>query len=333
MKKIVTIKDVAKKANVSVATISRTLNNDKNVSDKTREHVLEVIKELGYTPNVLGRNLRVSKTNCILVILPDMANTFYGEVIRGIDDIAVKNGYMTMISTTRSILDIENKYVSQLFNHSFDGMILASTEQSADDLSINSKRAPMVMCCEMKDGARISAVTINNRKAQFDAVEHLIRCGHRKIALITSVYSYSSNERTKGYFDALSRYNIPVNENYIIYGGYSYSDGFASASRLMSLNNPPTAICAISDILAVAVNNLLINIGMRPGKDVDVFGFDHTPVSQMASPQFNTVAQPAYDIGKSAMELLIKKMKNIDSEEELILLPHGLVTKNFHKVR
>lgn len=301
------------------------------MSEKTREHVLAVIKELGYTPNVLGRNLRVSKTNSVLVILPDMSNTFYGEVIRGIDDVAVKNGYMIMASTTRSILDIENRYISQLFNHSFDGMILASTEQSADNITINAKRAPMIMCCEMKEGAQISAVTINNRKAQLDAVEYLIRKGHRKIALITSVYSYSGNERTKGYIDALNKYNIPINENYIIYGGYEYNDGYTASSKLMSLPNPPTAICAISDVLAIAANNLVVKLGKKPGVDVDIFGFDHTPMSQVASPQINTVAQPAYDIGKNAMELLLEKIKNIDAENRLVILPHGLVIKNTHE--
>lgn len=139
---IITIKDVAKAANVSVATISRTLNNDKNVSEKTRKHVFEVIEALGYTPNVLGRNLRVSKTNRILTLIPDLSNAFYSEVIRGIDDFAEKYGYMTMISTTRGTLELEEKYIAQLFNKNFDGIILTSSEQTAEDLSNNAKKAP-----------------------------------------------------------------------------------------------------------------------------------------------------------------------------------------------
>lgn len=142
MDAIVTIKDVAREANVSVATISRTLNNDKNVSEKTRKHVMEVIERLGYTPNVLGRNLRVSKTNRILTLVPDISNTFYSEVLRGIDDLAEKNGYMTMVSTTRGDLDIELKYIMQLYNKNFDGIILTSSEQSPDELSSSAKKGP-----------------------------------------------------------------------------------------------------------------------------------------------------------------------------------------------
>ena len=208
MDAIVTIKDVAREANVSVATISRTLNNDKNVSEKTRKHVMEVIERL-------GRNLRVSKTNRILTLVPDISNTFYSEVLRGIDDLAEKNGYMTMVSTTRGDLDIELKYIMQLYNKNFDGIILTSSEQSPDELSSSAKKAPLVMCCEYKYGAEISTVLVDNRQAEYDACRTLIEKGHRKIALVTNAYSYSAKERTQGYIDALTEHSIPVDGQYI----------------------------------------------------------------------------------------------------------------------
>lgn len=333
MRTIITIKDVAKAANVSVATISRTLNNDKNVSEKTRKHVFEVIEALGYTPNVLGRNLRVSKTNRILTLIPDLSNAFYSEVIRGIDDFAEKYGYMTMISTTRGTLELEEKYIAQLFNKNFDGIILTSSEQTAEDLSNNAKKAPIVMCCEYKYGTDISAVLVDNRKAEYDAVTTLIEKGHRKIALVTNAISYSANERTKGYIDALQDHNIPVREEYIIYGGYRYHDGLEAASRLLHMQERPTAILSISDILGIAINNYIVSLGMTPGVDIDVFGFDNTTFSNVSTPPINSISQPAYEIGRTAMEILLKKIRKIDSKNEVIMKPHIIIDKNTHTVQ
>lgn len=332
MDSIVTIKEVAKEANVSVATISRTLNNDKNVSEKTRKHVMEVIERLGYTPNVLGRNLRVSKTNRILTLVPDISNTFYSEVLRGIDDLAEKNGYMTMVSTTRGNREIELKYILQLYNKNFDGIILTSSEQSPEELSACSRKAPLVMCCEYKYDTDISTVIVDNREAEYDAVCALIKKGHRQIALVTNAYSYSAKERTKGYFDALNQHAIPVNEHYIIMGGYEYRNGLEAAARLMNLKDPPTAILAISDLLGAAINNYIISIGLKPGVDVDVFGFDNTIFSGSSVPPINTIAQPAYEIGTTAMELLLKKIKEPSCKNEVVIKPHAIIEKNVHVI-
>lgn len=329
---IVTIKEVAKEANVSVATISRTLNNDKNVSEKTRRHVMEVIERLGYTPNVLGRNLRVSKTNRILTLVPDISNTFYSEVLRGIDDLAEKNGYMTMVSTTKGNREIELKYILQLYNKNFDGIILTSSEQSPEELSACSRKAPLVMCCEYKYDTDISTVIVDNRKAEYDAVCALIEKGHRRIALVTNAYSYSAKERTKGYLAALSDHAIPVIEPYIIKGGYEYIHGIEAAARLMDLRERPTAILAISDLLAVAINNYIMSIGLTPGTDIDIFGFDNTIFSSSSVPPINTIAQPAYEIGTTAMELLLKKIKDLSCENEIVIKPHAIIEKNIHPV-
>lgn len=333
MDAIVTIKDVAREANVSVATISRTLNNDKNVSEKTRKHVMEVIERLGYTPNVLGRNLRVSKTNRILTLVPDISNTFYSEVLRGIDDLVEKNGYMTMVSTTRGDLDIELKYIMQLYNKNFDGIILTSSEQSPDELSSSAKKAPLVMCCEYKYGAEISTVLVDNRQAEYDACRTLIEKGHRKIALVTNAYSYSAKERTQGYIDALTEHSIPVDGQYIIKGGDEYSNGLEAAARLINLPEPPTAILAISDLLGVAINNYIMSIGLRPGTDIDIFGFDNTMFSSASIPPINTIAQPAYEIGTTAMELLLKKIRDPECKPEFVVRPHAIIEKNLHIIK
>ena len=326
MDAIVTIKDVAREANVSVATISRTLNNDKNVSEKTRKHVMEVIERL-------GRNLRVSKTNRILTLVPDISNTFYSEVLRGIDDLAEKNGYMTMVSTTRGDLDIELKYIMQLYNKNFDGIILTSSEQSPDELSSSAKKAPLVMCCEDKYGAEISTLLVDNRQAEYDACRTLIEKGHRKIALVTNAYSYSAKERTQGYIDALTEHSIPVDGQYIIKGGYEYSNGLEAAARLINLPEPPTAILAISDLLGVAINNYIMSIGLRPGTDIDIFGFDNTMFSSASIPPINTIAQPAYEIGTTAMELLLKKIRDPECKPEFVVRPHAIIEKNLHIIK
>lgn len=189
------------------------------------------------------------------------------------------------------------------------------------------------MCCEYKYGAEISTVLVDNRQAEYDACRTLIEKGHRKIALVTNAYSYSAKERTQGYIDALTEHSIPVDGQYIIKGGYEYSNGLEAAARLINLPEPPTAILAISDLLGVAINNYIMSIGLRPGTDIDIFGFDNTMFSSASIPPINTIAQPAYEIGTTAMELLLKKIRDPECKPEFVVRPHAIIEKNLHIIK
>lgn len=181
---MLTIKEVAQAANVSVATVSRVLNHDKRVALKTKEHVLKVVKELDYTPNTLGRNLRVSATKKILVLLPSVLNQFFSSVMQGIEESVQARGYQVMMSTTRSDPQIEQSYIEFLYNKSIDGIIFFNSEQTPEAIDRLSKKYPITFCISSLEGAKASAVTIDNVRAAYDAVSSLIQAGHRKIALV-----------------------------------------------------------------------------------------------------------------------------------------------------
>jgi LacI family repressor for deo operon, udp, cdd, tsx, nupC, and nupG len=195
---LTTISDVAKAAGVSVATVSRVINGIANVSPETTAKVTKVIQELDYRPNLLGRNLRRTKSERILVLLPNISNPFYSEIVKGIEDVANRNGYSIMLCNTNSDIKREKKYIKMLKTRLADGAILMASEISCEELTELSKEVFMVQCCEYKEGIPVSHVSIDNEKAAYKATKHLISLGHRKIAFIGANNQFlSSNLREK----------------------------------------------------------------------------------------------------------------------------------------
>lgn len=322
-----TIKEVAKAACVSVATVSRVLNHDAKVSEHTRKQVLSVVQQMGYTPNMLGRNLRVSSTRKILVLLPSLSNQYYSSIITGIENVARLHQYQVMTSSTHSNVEIEKDYIAMLYNKSIDGIILLSSEQSAEELTAIAQKYPIVMCSEYTHGAQLSCVGIDNFQAAFDAVSYLIHIGHKKIAIISNAQVDSACLRTKGYQDALQSNDLPVLKECIINTEYSFQSGMLACKKLLKLKNPPTAVFAISDVLAAGVIKYLYSVGKQPGKDMAVFGFDNTSLAKMITPTLSTISQPRNVMGQKAMELLVDKINDIHSENRRIVLEHNLVIR------
>lgn len=325
---IPTIKQVAKEAGVSVATVSRVLNEEEKVSPDTKLHVLEVIKRMGYTPNVMGRNLRTSVTRKVLVLLPSMSNQFYSSVIRGMETVARKQRYQVLTSSTYSKEETERELLAMLYNRSVDGAVLLSSQLPAEELTRIAGEKPLVMCCEYTDGAQLPAVTIDNVQAGRDAVEFLIQKGHRRIAIVGNDKVFSAQQRAQGYLEALRIHGCPVAEHYQIQTEYTFQAGVSAAKKLLKLPEPPTAIFAISDVLAAGVIKELHAQGKRAGIDVDVFGFDNTSLAKMITPALSTVSQPRRQMGEQAMTFLLQKIENIHSENPLAVLPHQLVLRD-----
>lgn len=320
-----TIKEVAQAANVSVATVSRVLNHDKRVSLKTRERVLKVVKALDYTPNTLGRNLRVSATEKILVLLPSVLNQFFSSVMQGIEESVQTRGYQVMMSTTRSDPLIEQSYIEFLYNKSVDGIIFFNSEQTPEAINNLSKKYPITFCISSLEGAKASAVTIDNVRAAYDAVTSLIQAGHRKVALVYEPDASYGKLRGQGYEKALTQFGLPIRPEYLQPCDSSFDSGAAACKRLMALPDPPTAVFAVSDVIAAGVVQQLLRLQKIPGKDVDVFGFDNTDISRMITPTLSTIQQPGYLMGKLATELLFEKMENLAAPSKTIFVPHELI--------
>lgn len=328
----VTIKDVAKAAGVSVATVSRVLNNSNAVSDETAAAVNDIIKQLGYSPNYLGRNLRKCETNNILVILPSTEHTFYSKIIKGIQDAAAPD-YDVLLCTSYSILETEMRLLEMLFNRTVDAAVLLGTQLNADTLNDLNSRYNIALCCERSEGANVLTVTIDNEKAAYDAVHAFLKKGKRRIGLVTTggiSTALSSFDRENGYTRALAEYGIEKDEKYIFRCSYEYTDGIKAFEYFMSLPEPPEAIFCISDLLAVGVIRQAYQNGIAIGTELEVCGFDNILLSEMYIPGITTVSQPCYEMGTTVITKLIENMQLSDTEKssETIILPHELIIRS-----
>lgn len=325
----VTIKDVAKAANVSVATVSRVLNKKSNVSDEAINEVNNAVEALGYSPNFLGRDLRKSETRRILAIIASTEQSFYSDVIRGMEVAAFAQNYDVLIATTHDDPNHEMHLLGMLFSRAVDGAVLLGPKLDADTINSLGQKHNIAMCLERLDNCNVLTVTIDNVKAGRDAVNYLIRKGHKKIGLITTLQrSQSSIDREIGYKLALKDNNIPFNEEYVYYGGYETEQGMRGCEYLMNLPSPPTAIFSISDIIAIGAMNYALSKGYRIGKDLVFMGFDNISYSHMFVPHLSTVEQPCYAQGKLVIEKLIENMKADVPDHNLYTLPHSLVLRD-----
>lgn len=323
-----TISDVAAKAGVSVATVSRVINGSSKVSPETLIKVKQAIAELNYRPNLLGRALRKTKSERVLVLLPNIANPFYAEIVKGIEDVANKNGYSIMLCNTDSNLEREKKYIKMLKSHLADGAILMASEMTCEELTELSHEIPIVQCCEYKVGIPITHVSIDNEMAAYKAVNHLIGLGHKKIAFIGAKNQFlSSSLRKDGYIRALNEAGIDFDPAYCGYGDYSYKSGFRIMKQLLSLETRPTAVFCISDLMAVGAIRSAMEEELRVPEDLAVCGFDNIYFSRMFKPTLTTVSQPMHDLGCTAMEALINIIEEKSTEPMHYFMEHELIIR------
>ncbi len=329
-----TIKDVAKLAGVSVATVSRVLNDIDNVKPKTAKKVKKAIDELNYHPNLLGRTLRCMKTMKILVLLPTISNQIYSRILKGIQKTAEANGYNTMFAVTNDNRDIELQYINMLKQKLFDGIIFLRSNLSAEELTELSKMWPVVLACETIKNADIPTVTIDNRRAAFDATSFLIENGHKDIGLACAGTAYySSLLRRNGYIDALNKYNLMINPDYISDEGFSFNAGKRSAEYFMSLSSLPDSVFAVADSVAIGMISEFDKHGIKAGQDISIIGFDNNQITEHYLPTITTVSQPQFEIGQKAFELLIDKIDDLSCENKHIILPHRIEIRNSVKLR
>ena len=324
----VTIKDVAKAANVSVATVSRVLNKKSNVSEEAVTAVNRAVKELGYNPNFLGRDLRKSETKRILAIIASTEQSFYSEVLRGMQDAAYAQGYDVLIATTRNDPNHEMHLLGMLFSRAVDGAVLLAPKLSSDTISGLARRYHLAMCLERMDGCDILCVTIDNKRAGYDATSYLIRKGRRRIGLIsTEQRTQSSVDREEGYKCALADAGIPFDEELVYYGSYDVESGTKGCETLMQLENKPDAIFSISDTISIGAMTYAIRHGITVGEELMFFGFDNIAYSHMFIPRLSTVEQPCYLQGKMVIEKLIANMKSDKRDNSTYMLPHSLILR------
>lgn len=326
---ISTIKDVAKKAGVSIATVSRVINKLGYVSDETEKKVFEAVKELNYQPNLLGRNLRFGNTKKILVLIPSISHQFYSKVVSAIENRVTKDGYTVMVCMTHMDPKIEHNCVEMLRSKFVDGIIFFAANMTSSQMTALADKFPAVQCAEYLQGSHTSTVSIDAEKASYDATKHLIDRGHSKIAFFSSKEEYTSAlQKESGYIKALSAAGIKAPRKYIFYDSYSYDSGKRLVNILLGEKDRPTAIFAISDSVAIGAIKELHEKGFYVPEDISVMGFDDTSISKRFIPAITTISQPQKEMGFTAAKLLIKKIQNIKEADENIILPHKLIIRD-----
>ena len=329
-----TIKEVAYKAGVSVATVSRVINHDEAVRPETRSKVLDVIGELSYTPNLLGRHLRQTRTNKILVLIPSISNQFYSKIIRAMEKVAEKEGYDILVCMTHNDPKTERRYIELLTTRIADGIIFLSSSLTGTEMDLLASDHPVVQCSEYIEGSSTDTVGIDDEKAAYDAVSWLLESGHDRVVFMGSKTRYSSGlRRERGYKKALQDRGVDPDDRFMIFEDYSYPGGSRMAEAFLKLGaDRPAAIFCISDSMAIGCINKLLEEGIRVPDDVSVMGFDDTSVAKVYNPAISTVAQPQAEIGRFAAEMLISRIKRGPSsgrggKTEKKILKHSLVIR------
>ncbi|RAK18255.1 LacI family transcriptional regulator [Anoxybacillus vitaminiphilus] len=325
---MVTISDVAKLANVSTATVSRVLSNSGNVKKETTEKVLEAIQKLNYQPNILARQLRKLETKTILVVVPDITNTFFSKVLRGIEHVAIENDYEVLLGDTGNNVERERGYLDILRQKKADGMILLTARLESHLLEEIAGEFPVVLACEYLEGSTIPTVSIDNISSARKATEYLINLGHRRIGFISGPLNVIlSRDRLKGFRQAMAQHNIPIESFLVQEGDFSFESGYNMMMKFLALDQPPTAVFAANDEMAIGAIKAIKSKGLHVPDDISVVGFDDIKFSSIYEPALTTISQPMFEIGKKAMELLIKLINKDQLEKNQYILEDQLVIR------
>lgn len=309
---IATILDIAKALNISKSTVSRALQGHEDIKKQTREAVLKMARELDYQPNLVAKSLVKSKTNTIGIIVPEFMNSFFPTVIIGAQEIASESGYNVIICQSQESVKTEIANTQVLLASRVDGVIISMTRETRkfDHFRLFERHGiPIVFfnrVCEKIDASR---VLVNDYEGAYQAVEHLILNGYRRIAHISGPSNLRlSQNRLKGYLDALKKYKLPVRDNLVIHYDLTLENARSSAEKLLSQRNPPDAIFCVNDPAAIQALLYAKQKGIRVPDDLGIVGFSDDPISSIIEPQLTTIKQPVRDMGRVAMRVLLEQI-------------------------
>ena len=315
-----TIRDVAKLAGVSVASVSAVTNGRSGVSPQLAERVRKAVDALDYHPDSVARSLRVRRTNIIGMIMPQIASPFFAEVLRGVEDEARQRDYSILICDSAADPDLEQRLLDTLIARRVDGILLSSADPYFSDHKLVRRRIPVVFFDRLPAGCRGPAVMVNNAEGAFEATRYLINLGHRQIAIITGPLTISTAaERVEGFRNAMGAAGLPVPEEHLRCGEFRLEGGYRCALEMMKLSPRPTALFATNYEMTLGSLRALRELGIKCPEEVSVVGFDDLVIGSegfswatLFSPQPTTMSQPGHEIGREAIKLL---MRTIDKSE------------------
>ncbi len=324
--KEITIYDLARKLDLSIATVSRALKDDPVVSKKTKKRIADLARELGYRSNHFARNLRTRRTMTIGVIIPRINSYFMSAVIAGMENIANHEGYNLIISQSSESVDKERANAVTFFNSRVDGLLVSlayDTTNLAHFEPFFLKKTPLIFFDRVADHKDCTCILIDNQKAAYDATTHLISLGRRRIVHITApskrnVYT----DRLKGYKEALNDNHLPFRDDYVIVGNLSQEAGADAAALIRSMAPLPDAVFVANDNCAVGCMVAIRQMGMQIPKDIAFVGFNNDPVCTVVEPNLTTINYPGYEMGQLAARSLIDHLNgtaNIHTTNTILL--------------
>ena len=329
--KIVTIKDVAEKAEVSVATVSHVINDTRYVSPELTERVREAMEELGYRPNAVARSLKTDRTLTIGLIVSDISNSFFSSLVRGVEDSAMEKNYSLIVCNTDETLKREELYLNVLMEKKVDGLVIAPTGENDERLRRPKRRGiPLVFVDRKLDQIESDAVLSANESGAYLVTKHLISCGHRKIGILLGRKGVNtSQERLTGYERALKEEGIKRRPELSVRGMSRLEGGYRATEKLLRLKEGPSALFSTNLPMAIGALRALKEAGLSVPEDVSLAGFDDAQWASTFEPTLTTVAQDPYRMGSKAVELLVERL---DEEETLepreIRIPTELKIRN-----
>ncbi|MCC5907450.1 MAG: LacI family DNA-binding transcriptional regulator [Balneolaceae bacterium] len=331
-----TLKEVAKQAEVSITTVSRVMNDVEKVNPQTRQRVEQAMKILGYQPNRVAQRLRTSKGQSKLLglIIPDIKNQFYSNIVRGIEDVSYQKNYAVILCNSDENPAKEKFYLDVLRSESVDGVILPPIHQYGKVIEGLIESGIPIVCVDRKlTRESIDTVVVDNVKGGHIAVSHLIGLGHKHIAILTSAPHFSSFEdRQKGYEMALSQHQIPVNSNFIKEGDTKSAEHAKELTfELLNQNPRPTAIFATNNLMTLGALEAINEFGLKIPDDISIVGFDDMPWAKAISPPLTVIRQPAYEMGRRAAELFFQRVDDPGRETVQVIMDPELMIRSSTK--
>lgn len=327
-----TMKDVARLAAVSTSTVSAVINGSVPVSPRRKQRVLDAMTALDYHPDAIARSLKTGRSHVIGVVVPDITNAFYPEVIRGIEDTARAAGYGVLLCDSSEDPSNEEKHLSMLFSRRVDGVLLACCAGSTAYATVGNRRFPIVFLDRVPAISMEYTVSSDNVQAGYIATRHLIDLGHERIAPIAGNLALSPHrDRLEGFRKAMQEFHLPIRDEYMVHGDVQIEDGLFACDHLFTLPIPPTAIIAGNNKLLLGVLQELERREIAIPKQVSVLGFDDYLWNRYFNPSLTAVSQSSHEIGKCSFELLLQAMKgeqSNDPRKTQIRLPTELRIRN-----
>lgn len=323
-----TIRDIAQKAGVSTATVSRVLNDSGWVSEDLKQRVYRAIKETGYSPNPVARSLSRKRSNVITLIVPDIDSYFFPEVLRSVEREANRRGYSVILGNSANEAKKEQQYLEMAVEMWAAGIILTPTSKHGNKYYRSiGQRVPLVVLDRPIADPEVAFVSGDHFLGAYQATKHLLKLGHRQIAFIKGLDVESSDLRFKAYCAALAESGLEVDHRLVKQGDFGLESGRKAAEELLDSGLRPTAIQSANDMMAIGVLKALAARGLKVPRDVSLIGFDDIELCKLVDPPLTTVVQPIEEIGRVATNLLIDMIENKLSGQNQVFLPVNLVER------